>query len=449
MSVLTETPVQRLGAALRPAALFGLGGAALLAGILLPLEFALATVIVAAVAAVLSRNARVQRFTVQAAFAAAVIAVGRILIDNLTFHLDELNLNAFPFLRVTGEFPFIEVTRDFLRQRAGFDISESSFGLEYTANDSYWDAYMVGLANTVRVSLLGIFLATIVGTVAGVARLSRNWLVSRVATVYVETLRNVPLLVQLIFWYTAVFLKLPTTTEGVNLFEAVFISNRALALPWLGTTSGFGLWVLLLGVGVLVAAGVWALRARRQEQTGRPSYPWWWAFGTFAVIGVIGLLATGTPLTYEEPELVGRSYEGGLQITPEFTALLVGLTLYTGTFIAEIVRGSIQAIPKGQTEAAAALGLSGLQRLRYVILPQAMRIMIPPLTNQYLNLMKNSSLAVAVAFKDLFDVGRVTINQTGQAVPIIVLVMLTYLAMSLIISLVMNTVNNRLRLESR
>ena len=192
-----------------------------------------------------------------------------------------------------------------------------------------------------------------------------------------------------------------------------------------------------------------AYRSRREDESGRPSHPWWWAFGVFTAIAAVTFFATGSPLEFDRPELGERAYIGGLQISPEFTALLVGLVVYTGTFIAEIVRGSILAIPKGQTEAASALGLNALQRLRFVILPQAMRIMVPPLTNQYLNLTKNSSLAVAVAFSDLFQVSRVTINQTGQAVPIIALVMLTYLAMSLIISLIMNIINNRLRVETQ
>jgi general L-amino acid transport system permease protein len=395
------------------------------------------------------RNVKAQRIAIQILFAVVVIVVGYVLIDNLTSDLAQLDLEAFPFVELSGSFPFINITQDFLKQRAGFDISETSFGLEYSANDSYGDAYVIGLVNTIRVAVIGIILATVLGTVAGVARLSSNWLVSRVALVYVETFRNVPLLVQLIFWFTVVFLKLPKITEGVDIFDLVFISNRAIALPWADTTAGFGLWFLLLVVGLVVAAAVRALRIRREEETGKPSYPWWWASGTFLLIAVVTFFATGSPLDFERPQLAERSYTGGVQITPEFTALLVGLVVYTGTFIAEIVRGSIQAIPKGQTEASAALGLNTFQRLRFVILPQAMRIMVPPLTNQYLNLTKNSSLAVAVAFKDLFDIGRVTINQTGQAVPIIALVMLTYLVMSLVISLIMNIINSRLRVETR
>ncbi|MCH6555934.1 MAG: ABC transporter permease subunit, partial [Chloroflexi bacterium] len=342
-------------------------------------------------------------------------------------------------------FPFVDISQDFLKQRAGFQIGETSFGFDYNPNDNYTRVFQAGLLNTVKVAVVGIFLATIVGVVAGVARLSGNWMVSRVAIVYVETFRNVPLLVQLIFWFTAVILQLPKISESLDIFGVVFISNRAVAIPWADGTAGLELWLLVLLGGLLLAAAVRALRTKREDRTGRPSHPWWWAFGAFTLIALVGFFATGTPLDFSRPEIGKTAFAGGLQIKPEFIALLIGLVMYTGAFIAEIVRGSITAISKGQTEAAAALGLSAFQRLRYVILPQAMRIMIPPLTNQYLNLMKNSSLAVAVAFPGLFQVSRVSINQTGQAVPIIVLVMLTYLAMSLIISLVMNTLNSRLK----
>jgi general L-amino acid transport system permease protein len=395
------------------------------------------------------RNARVRRFVWQAAFAALVVAIAYVLITNLTSQLDKTGLEALPFVKLSGSFPFVHFDQDFLKQRAGFGIKETSFGIQYSANESYGDAYLIGILNTVRVAVVGVLLATVVGTVAGVARLSRNWLVSRIATVYVETFRNVPLLVQLIFWYTAIVLRQPTISNSIDVFGVAYISNRAVALPWADPSSGFGLWLIFLVVGLAVAGAAWTYLARREEHTGKPSYPWWWAFGAFASIAVVSFFATGTPLDYNGPQVGLRAYSGGLELSPEFTALLVGLVLYTGAFIAEVVRGSILAISKGQTEAAAALGLSGMQRLRYVILPQAMRIMIPPLTNQYLNLTKNSSLAAFVAFPDLFQVSRVSINQTGQAVPIIVLVMLTYLTMSLLTSVVMNTLNSRLRVRTR
>jgi general L-amino acid transport system permease protein len=395
------------------------------------------------------RNVRVQRFAMQAAFAVLVIAIGYVLLDNLSSSLGETDLELFPFVEFTGGFPFVDISQDFLKQRAGFGIKETSFGFDYTANDSYRQAYTAGLLNTVWVAVIGIFLATIVGVVAGVARLSRNWLVSRMAMVYVETFRNVPLLVQLIFWYTAVVLKAPKFADSIDVFGVAFVSNRAIALPWADPKAGFGLWLLVLLLGLGVAAAVRVVRTRREDRTGRPSHPWWWAFGVLALIAIVAFFATGAPLDFDRPVMGEVAFSGGAQISPEFTALLIGLVLYTGTFIAEIVRGSILAIPKGQTEAAAAVGLNTFQRLRFVILPQAMRILLPPLTNQYLNLTKNSSLAVAVAFPDLFQVSRVSINQTGQAVPIIALVMVTYLAMSLIISLIMNTLNSRLKWGTR
>jgi len=391
----------------------------------------------------------VQRLLFQVVFIVVVAIVGYLLVDNLTNALDQINLEAMPFIDLSGSFPFIDFQWDFLEQRAGFGLAETSFGLDYGANNSYLDAFKVGLANTVQIALIGIVLASAVGVVAGVARLSNNWLVAKVAMVYVETFRNVPLLVQLIFWYTAVILQLPKITEDASVFRLILISNRSVAVPWASTEGGFNLWFVLLLAAAAIAAGVWVYRSRREDETGRPSYPWIWAAGVFAIVALATYVATGTPLDFDRPALDERSYVGGYQISPEFTALLLGLTLYTGAFIAEVVRGSLQAIPKGQTEASLAVGLTPLQSLRLVLLPQAMRIMIPPLTNQYLNLMKNSSLGVAVAFPDLFRVTRITINQSGQAVPMILLVMATYLAMSLIISLVMNTINARMKLAGR
>ncbi len=375
------------------------------------------------------RNVRVQRFLVQVAFAGLLVAFGYYLVDKARD---------------------LELGFDFLNGRAGFGISHQ-FGTNYDGNDSRLDAYLVGVVNTVRIAAVGIALATLVGLVAGVARLSRNWLVSRLATVYVEIVRNTPLLVQIVFWYTAVMLQLPKISDSISLFDVAFLSNRALALPWARTADGFGLWLLFLLVAIVAAAGVRLWRGRRQEQTGQPSYPNWYALGTFVAIALVAFAATGGPLNPERPELTerGLSYDGGFQVTPEFAGILLALVLYTGAFIAEIVRGSIQAVPKGQTEAAAALGLNPFQRLSLVILPQAMRIMIPPLTSQYLNLAKNSSLAVAIAFPDLVSVGFTLINNTGQTIPMFVIIMATYLLMSLAISMVMNTLHWRLTLEGR
>ncbi len=394
------------------------------------------------------RDVRVQRFVFQALFAVALIVVGYFLVTNLTRELDKFNLEAFPFIHFSGSFPFIDLTPSFLQQRAGFGIQETSFGTAYSANNSYGDAYVIGLLNTVRVAVIGIALATVLGFVVGVSRLSANWLVSQVAMLYVEVFRNIPLAIQLIFWLTVVVLRLPRIENAPEFGGFAVVSNRAIAMPWATTGDGLGVWLLLLVVAAVASAGVYRYRARREERTGSRSHPGWWALATFSAIAVGSFYMAGAPLDFDRPALEDRRVMGGLSFSPEFIALLIGLVVYTGTFIAEIVRGSILAISKGQSEAAAALGLSTVQRLRFVILPQAMRIIIPPLTNQYLNLTKNSSLAIFVAFPDVFKVASISLNQTGQAVPLIILVMLTYLTMSLLTSLVMGIVNRRLQVPT-
>ena len=310
---------------------------------------------------------------------------------------------------------------------------------------------------------LGIILATCWGLVVGVARLSGNWLVSRRATVYVETVRNTPLLIQIICWYIAIFLQLPPIRDSISLppdklsllpglnipfisFDVAFLSVRGLALPWATAESGFGLWLILLVIAAAVAIAVRIWRAQRQERTGQPSHPTWWFLGTFAIIALLAFTIAGFPLDPVRPEVGERNYIGGIRVTTNFAAILVALVTYTGAFIAEIVRGSLQAVPKGQTEASAALGLNSFQRLSQVTLPQALRIMIPPLTSQYLNLTKNSSLAIAIAFPELFSVSRTIINNAGSAIPMFIIIMATYLSMSLAISLVMNAIHSRFTL---
>ncbi len=395
------------------------------------------------------RDVRVQRFAFQLFFAAVVIGIGYILVTNLNQELGDRNFEAFPFIGFSGSFPFIELDASFLQQRAGFGIQETSFGSSYNASNSYGDAFIIGLLNTLRVALIGIVLATVLGVIMGIARLSNNWLVSRVAMLYVEVFRNVPLAVQLIFWLTVVVLHLPRIEDAPELGGFAVISNRSVAMPWATTEGGLGIWLLLLVVAVAASIFVRRYRTRREENTGKPSYPGWWAIATFVAIAVGTFYVAGAPLDFDLPTIENRRVIGGLSFTPGFIALLIGLVVYTGTFIAEIVRGGIQAIPKGQSEAAAALGLSTLQRLRLVILPQSMRIIIPPLTNQYLNLTKNSSLAIFVAYPDVFSVGRTSLNQTGQVVPLIILVMLTYLTISLLTSAVMNVVNRRMQIPAQ
>lgn len=386
---------------------------------------------------------RARNIAAQALFVVAMAAAAWVLFGNLSSELDRTNLDPFPFVGVDSDPPFIHLKQDFLGQRAGFNLKETSFGVEYSGNDSYRQAFIAGLANTARVAILGVILASVLGLVAGVARLSKNWLVSHLAAAYVEIFRNVPLLVQLIFWYTAVALRLPRIQDSIDVFGLLLISNRSVAIFWANARDGAGTWAIALVAGAVIAAAVNLFLSRRQDATGRPHYPWWSAFGVFVLVALVAFVATGGPLEFQRPAIEGRAYSGGAQMSPEFAALLVGLVLYTGAFIAEVVRASILSVPRGQDEAAAAVGLKPLDRLRLIILPQALRIMIPPLTNQYLNLTKNSSLAVAVAYPDVFQVTRVTINQTGQAVPMIALVMLTYLSISLGISAVMNLFYNR------
>ncbi len=393
-------------------------------------------------------NERFRRYLFQAVFALVVLVFGYVIIANIQTELEGIGLEIFPFVSTKGSFPFIDISADFLGQRAGFPIDQRAFGFDYTANDTFFRAFVTGLLNTIQVSMIGIVIATVLGVIVGVSRLSSNWLVSSVATLYVETFRNIPLLLQLIFWFLAIFLKAPKFADSLDFFGVAFLSVRGLALPEVHGTSGFGTWIIFVPLAIGAAIAVRSLLMRRQDETGKPSYPWWGASGAFLAIAGVSFLILGTPLAIDSPEVGQFSYEGGMTLRPALAALITGLSVYTASFIAEIVRGSVLAIPKGQTEAAEALGFNGFQRLRLVILPQALAIIIPPLTNQYLNLMKNSSLAIAVAFKDLFDVGSVTINQAGQAVPMIALLMAAYLSLSLTISAVMNGIYSRLKWRS-
>lgn len=335
---------------------------------------------------------------------------------------------------------------DFMQQRAGFAIRE---GVDYSPGDTYARAYWVGVVNTIRVSVTGIILASVLGLFAGISRLSTNWLVRRLATAYVETFRNTPLLVQLIFWYVAVLLKLPPFQQAVGIFDAAFISVRGTAIPWVARQPGARLWAVTLLVGLLAAWWVRRTLVRRSEASGEPIHVFWWSAAVFAAVGAAGFLLTGSPATITLPVVQGRIVEGGAVISPELTALLLGLIVYTGAFIAEITRGSILAVSRGQSEAALALGLTNAQRLRLVVIPQALRIMIPPVSNQYLNLTKNSSLAFAVAWPDLFQVSKTMISQGGGAVSMVALLMATYLVMSLTISALANTANRMLEFPTR
>jgi general L-amino acid transport system permease protein len=336
----------------------------------------------------------------------------------------------------------------FLGRQAGFEISESP--IPYSATATYGTAFLVGLLNTLFVSALGIILATILGIIVGVARLSPNWLVRRIVGGYVELMRNTPLLVQLVIIYFVVFLQLPTVADSFAIGDAAFLNRRGLYLPGPGTSDGFGLWIgsVVAAVALVVVSRV---AAGRLEDAGRPSHHLR-SIGLLVAIALpVGgwFAAGGAPLTFELPVLGTFNFTGGVALSTEFTALLTGLVLYTAAFIGEVVRGGIQAVRLGQLEAARALGLSERQVLRLVVFPQALRIIVPPLTSQYLNLTKNSSLAVAVGYPDLFKIGQTMSNQTGQPVPVIILVMGTYLTISLATSLLMNIYNRRVQVLER
>ena len=340
----------------------------------------------------------------------------------------------------------------FLKQEASFDLAE---GMEFSPSDSYGRAFIVGLLNTVKVAAAGIVLATLLGLVAGVARLSNNWLVSKIATVYVEVIRNTPLLVQLFFLYFAVILRLPRLSEAVVLPGPTLLSNRGVVIPWPRVTESSALWLVFLGITLVTIILMVGLRRRSKHRTGRPAFGVVWIFAVLVGTPVIGwLIVPGRPLSFDLPVVIARSggvltVDGGATLSSEFTALLVGLVIYTGAYIAEVVRSGIQAVPKGQKEAARSQGFTNGQILRLIVLPQALRVIIPPLISQYLNLAKNSSLAIAIGFLDLYAVSQTMLNQSGRVVEVFLMIMGSYLAISLTISFVMNIVNRRMQIVER
>ncbi len=335
---------------------------------------------------------------------------------------------------------------DFLGREAGFAIGESL--IDYSPTDTYRRAILVGLLNTLYVSFAGIVLATLVGVVVGVARLSKNWLIAKLAAVYVEVLRNIPLLIQLFFWYALIVETLPGPRQAMHPVPGVFLSNRGLRFP---SAQGESLTWIVVGAVVALLLTLVAGRylRRRQIQTGTQTALWPIGLAFFILLPVVGFFFGGGQLAFSIPELKGFNFAGGASISPELTALLSGLVIYTSAFVAEIVRSGIQAVPGGQWEAAGSVGLSRRRALRLVVLPQALRIMIPPLTSTYLNLMKNSSLAVAIGYPDIVSIINTTLNQTGQAIEGILIVMAAYLTVSLSISLFMNWYNRRIALVER
>ena len=337
----------------------------------------------------------------------------------------------------------------FWNNTAGFDISQTL--IEYSASTStFGRAFWVGLLNTLLVSAIGIVLATILGFIIGIARLSRNWLVARLASGYVELIRNVPLLLQIMFWYNSVLKALPELRGSVALPFGGFLNNRGLFLPRPEFGARFDAVVIALSLGIIAAMALHVWARRRQERTGMRPRILWPALAVIVGLPVVAFIVFGFPLSFRNPDLGRFNVRGGLEILPEFAALLIALSVYTAAFIAEVVRAGVLAVPTGQTEAASALGLRSDWTLRLVVVPQAMRVIVPPLTSQYLNLIKNSSLAVAIGYPDLFQVftGSV-LNITGQAVEVVAITMAVYLMISLVTSALMNLYGRTIAIVER
>ena len=361
-------------------------------------------------------------FVLQILFVAALVWIGYEIVANARANLESQ--------RITSGFGFLSNT-------AGFDVSQNL--IPYSGSDSYTRVFLVGLLNTLLVAIIGIFFATVIGFLVGLGRLSPNWLLSRISGGYVELVRNLPLLFQILFWYLAVLGALPGPRQSIALLGGIFLSNRGLVVPKPISTAGFAPFAIAL---LMAIAGSWLLRiyARRQLfLTGRLLTIWPYALGLLIGLPLMAWLVFGVPVRFEIPELKGFNFSGGSRVIPEFVALTLALSTYTGAFIAEIVRAGIQSVHKGQMEAGSSLGLTRGLTLRLIVVPQALRVILPPLTNQYLNLTKNSSLAVAIGYPDLVSVfAGTTLSQTGQAIEIIAITMGVYLAISLVTSAMMS-----------
>ena len=380
------------------------------------------------------RDERVLGIFTQVVVVVVVVGLGLFFYNNMISGLREKHTVAISF--------------SFLGQVAGFDIGESL--IEYSRERTYARAFVVGLLNTFQVAILGIIFATALGIVIGVMRLSTNFLISRIALIYIDFFRNIPLLVLLIFWAQAVFLKLPRVAEAIVLPGPIFLSNRGVAVPWGLPTESWSTYQIILAAGLVLGAAVAYFLREQGKRTGRMPLITLWFLVTVAAVGLIGWIFLPQPLTFDQPVLEGFNTQGGKILSQQFMALLSGLIIYTAAFIAEVVRAGIQSVSKGQREAATALGLNPAQTLRLVIFPQALRVIIPPLTNHYLNLTKNSSLAIAIGYPDLFAVaGNTILNQTGREIEMFSLIMGTYLSLSLLTSFLMNIYNRRIRLVER
>ena len=351
---------------------------------------------------------------------------------------------------------FLEITQQrgmalnysFLKEAAGFPIKESF--IPYDSTMSFGRAVLVGLINTLVVSAAGILFATVLGFIIGLMRLSTNWMISHIGLAFIEFHRNIPLLVLLFLWYFGVFTQLPPVKESIMLPGLLYINQRGFYLTWPHLGDGGTLFAAFVVAGIILAIITWVVLRRIREVKGKETYFGRISLAILVLVPLIGwFVSGGKPLQFDVPVLQGFNFQGGLRLTTEFTALLIGLATYTAAFIAEVFRSGIQAVQKGQIEAARAVGLRYSQILSLIIIPQAMRVIIPPLISQYLNLTKNSSLALVIGYQELFAIGKVTINQAGRAVPVFILIMATYLAISLLTAVVMNIYNKRVQFIER
>jgi general L-amino acid transport system permease protein len=361
-------------------------------------------------------------FALQILFVAALAWIAYEIVANARANLEAQ--------RITSGFGFMSNT-------AGFDVSQSL--IPYSGSDTYTRVFLVGLLNTLLVSVIGIFFATIIGFLVGLGRLSPNWLLSRVAGAYVELVRNLPLLFQILFWYLAVLSTLPNPRQSISLFGSFFLSNRGFGIPRPIGHEGLTAFVIAVVIAIAASLLLRSYARRLLFQSGRLLRIWPYVLGLLIGLPLLTALVFGKPVTFEIPELKGFNFSGGWRVIPEFVALTVALSTYTAAFIAEIVRAGVLSVHKGQMEAGSSLGLSRGSNLRLIVVPQALRVILPPLTNQYLNLTKNSSLAVGIGYPDLFSVfAGTTLSQTGQAIEIIAITMGVYLLISLVTSAIMS-----------
>lgn len=374
---------------------------------------------------------RFRAYVYQALILGLVVYVVWYLVSNTLANLSARNIN-------TG-FAFLD-------QEAGFAIGESY--IDYSLTDTYWRALSVGLINTLVVSLLGIVFSTILGVLIGVARLSSNWLINKLAAIYVEVMRNIPLLIHLFFWYALFTEIFPSPRQALNPLAGVFVSNRGIMLPSLQGPSL--MWMVVgLVIALILSYTLAAYAKKRQRLTGQTLPVLWTSLGMMLVLPFLALLLSGGQLSLDYPELKGFNFQGGISFTPELTALLAGLVFYTAAFTAEIVRSGIQSIGKGQWEAGRSIGLRNSQVLRLVVMPQALRVIVPPMSSTFMNLCKNSSLAVAIGYPDIVSIVNTMLTQTGQAIEAVSIIMLAYLTISLSIALLMNWYNKRIALVER